>query len=286
MPTTYITYEQLTRDVERLDARLPRNLAGIIAVPRSGLLPATMLAMRRNLPLLSFGGDMSRDFDVINLAKGEREVQWQEGPYVVVDDSVYRGNAMKKAKEQIASDGSMKDLSIICAAVYKHPDSPDGRDVDVWAREIDGPRYFAWNIFHHPDAAKFMLDLDGVVCHDPPIYDDGVGGAYEKWLPYATPRHVPTVAIGAICTNRLQIWREQTAEWLKRHGVTVDSVYFAPYDTPGERSMGPTFGVRKGQVYAMSECTLFIESDDAQARIIAEVSQKPALALDTGVVYQ
>ena len=274
----YVTHEKLYADTMELERRLPRDIVGVVGVPRSGLLPASIIALHRNLPLASVCGNRW-------LRAGDRgpEATSGAGLLLVIDDSCYRGTALSGAKPVVEFKW---ERDVVTAAVYGHPDTPADKQPDYVGRVVPGPRFFAWNMFHHADLATAMLDMDGVLCHDPVYTDSTCEDKYVAWLPNAEPFNLPTVPVGAICTNRLQSRRAVTEAWLARYGVRYGDLFMSPYDTNAERKAGPAHGVRKGEIYGMSDCDLFIESADNQARIIAHVSGKPVIALDTGEVYQ
>jgi uncharacterized HAD superfamily protein len=53
-----------------------------------------------------------------------------------------------------------------------------------------------------------MWDMDGIICKDPP--DDKNTEEYEKYISEAIPMIIPTTPIGAICTYRLEKYRDIT----------------------------------------------------------------------------
>ena len=277
MSLSYLTYDDLHRDVMALERRLPRDIVGVVGIPRSGMLPASIIALHRNLPLAS-------SCNLRWLHGGERCPPNTQrcGKLLVVDDSCYRGTAMERARLNL---GAATRSDLVFAAVYGHPDTPPGRQPDFVGRIVPGPRYFAWNLFRHADLKDAMLDLDGVLCVDPPVSDSLDADAYAAWLPNAEPLNIPSVKVGAICTNRLRGHRAATEAWLAKHGVQYGELIMSPYDNPEKRERGPIHGWNKGEAYLASRCNLFVESDDGQARVIRESANKPVIALDTGRTY-
>ena len=254
---TYITYSDLVRDVEKLALSIPwetvRRIRAVVGIPRSGLLPATMLAQHWNVPLADYDG---------RLLSGERAMSWSSGcgdTLLLVDDAIYRGTAMDRAAALIPADHQL-----LRAAVYSHPDSPP---IDFIGRVVPARRYFSWNLFGHADAATFAFDLDGVLCLDPPVRDDD-GPEYEQALVNAVPWKLPSVKVGAIITMRLGKWRAITEEWLSRHGVQYRDLVMCPCGSAKERRVkyGITgYGKWKGERAVDRGLSLFVESDDAQA---------------------
>ena len=57
------------------------------------------------------------------------------------------------------------------------------------------------------------------------------------------------------------------------------------FATAAERRAAGDYGRWKGEVYAGSDALLFVESSEAQARRIHEVSGRPVLSLETERLY-
>lgn len=285
MRLRYISYSQLASDVTLLGQRVrPQNFAGIVGLPRSGMIPATMLAAHLGLPCVGLGeflecGGFPRPF-------GERmqcRTVPDTGLVLVLDDSCYLGGAMRRAKDLIASLGPMC-YRYQYAAVYRAPETPAG-ELHYAVREIPKPRVFAWNLTHNAELGSAMLDFDGVLCSDPRAVDDG-GPAYEEALRTALPLLLPSVPVAEITTGRLERWRSISESWLAAHGVQYGKLNMAEFDTPDDRRRAGGAARWKGAVYRQSDCRLFIESHDNQAEEIAEVSGKPVLSIQGQKVYE
>lgn len=274
----YITYAQLVEDTLALGVSLPRSIAGVLGIPRSGMLPATILSQFLNVPLGSFDHFLRTGCFAEN---GNRLLRSAStGNVLVIDDSIYQGQALLKAQQQWA-EADARGYQPIWAAVYASPESPDvGCRTQ---RTVPAPRYFAWNLMQHPDLSQAMSDIDGVLCLDPTVYDDD-GPIYSSWLSQAVPLHIPRVPVHTLISMRLDKWRPQTTEWLNRNGVQYAQLILCPAPTPSIRRQ-LNYGQFKGQHYRDSDCTLFVESDASQAPDIAKYSGKPVICLADGKVY-
>ena len=123
---------------------LPRDFDLIVGVPRSGMLPANLLALYLNRPytdLQSFlnghiykAGERGQFFDI----KSFRKV-------LVVDDSVSSGSAMDKVKASLEAIKDEFDFSY--CAIYMVPGKE--KTVDYFFESVPLPRYFQWNIMNH-----------------------------------------------------------------------------------------------------------------------------------------
>jgi uncharacterized HAD superfamily protein len=82
----------------------------------------------------------------------------------------------------------------------------------------------------------------------------------------------------------LEKYRNYTEQWLKAHGVTYEHLELLPFETKAERVAWGQHGKYKGEDYAKSNSYLFIESSREQAKIIAEISHKPVLCIETNTL--
>ena len=91
MNISFVTYQQLVKDSVALAEKIHGRFDAVVAVPRSGCLPATIVATELNLPLGVVG---SRD-----VFAGERlgSDPFEHRSVLLVDDSVSSGRAMQNA---------------------------------------------------------------------------------------------------------------------------------------------------------------------------------------------
>lgn len=280
MRFNYITYDQLRADVCDLAVTARKyGVRGIIGIPRSGLLVATMLGLHMHLPVASA---MSIDHPRAWYAGGRLSGGGRPpGPWLLVDDSYYVGNAM--AQNLAAVRAAVGDMNILTAAVYT---ASEDAAVDMYQRVVPGPRYFEWNLFGHIDMGAFMLDIDGVLCKDPPVVDDD-SPTYGAALSDAEPLYLPVRPVLGLVTHRLERWRSATQSWLAKHDVYYGRLIMAEFPTAEarRRNIGK-YGEWKGDVYKASEALMFIESSLDQAAVIFQRARKPVLCPAAGRVFQ
>lgn len=278
--TSYITYAQLAKDVQELARKLPRsliqNLAGVLGVPRSGMLPATMLANHFHLPL----SDVNSFSGCGRFGSGGARlglVNPINSTILVVDDSIHTGLSMMQSLGQ-----PNYGYKFVSCAVYRCPEKQ--APVDYYARDVAKPRYFEWNLMQHPDMATFMLDLDGVLCYDPTVFDND-GPEYVKAIVEAQPFHLPKFPIHSICTMRIERHREVTEKWLADCGLNYERLIMVALATAAGRRQILDYGQWKGERYKFSDARLFIESSALQGEDIAKVSGKPVICLEDNRLY-
>lgn len=278
----YISTERLIQDTRDLIRRLPSDLSGIAGIPRSGLLPASYLAMTLHRPLY----ELCRERGLRRVGHGLRleTGALQDGPLLVIDDSVYSGYAMGMARRALAR--TCPTRAAIFAALYPRPATSSC--VDVYARLAPEPHLFEWNLFNCNQTSTFAFDLDGVLCHDWTGDNlDGDGPEYRSFVRDAQPKWLPRRGVLAlIVTARLERYRAETEDWLRRHGIRVRELIMGPWATARERRDSYDAGHFKGRAYRQSGCRLFIESDPSQAEAIFRAAGKPVLCPVTGRVFQ
>lgn len=240
------------------------------------MLPANLLALYLNKPytdLESFvnghiynTGERGRLMDM-NLIK----------KVLVVDDSVFAGEAMERAKQKLAK--STVNSELVFCAVYVSPGSE--RHLDIWFEEVAPPRVFQWNVLHHSVLERACVDIDGVLCVDPTEEqnDDGIG--YVEFLRKATPLFLPSRRIRTIVTSRLEKYRDETEFWLREHGITYDSLVMLDLPSKEARQASGCHATHKAREYLKKEYSLFIESDPMQSLKINEITKKPVLCTAT-----
>jgi hypothetical protein len=264
----FCSLADLRNDVLSLIPHLPK-VEVVYGIPRSGLLPASIIAclIGARLGIVGcptvFGGartDLS-DKDYRNK--------------LLVDDSVLSGSAMRKAKEVIGD--------CYTCAIYAAPNSI--KKVDYYSRIVNPPRIFEWNFTGTPATPNFMFDMDGVLCQNINVFDDD-GDKYMQAISNVKPLYIPTMEIFAICTNRIERWRDVTKTWLQQHEVRYKHLFMQQYPTAVERRKNSKIFDYKAQHYQSSPCNLFVESHNDQAKMISLLSNKPVLSIQSMQIFK
>lgn len=249
--------------------KFPHDVDLVVGVPRSGMLPANILALYLNKPFTS----VEQYSNGVIYANGSRLIDRSEiRKILVVDDSVSSGSAMTAAKELLNGTPAEK----VYAAVYVTPKG--SRLVDIYCEVVKQPRLFQWNVFNTQRIEHAMFDMDGVLCADPAIDDDGE--QYIREITNAKPLYIPKYTIDTIVTCRLEKYRAITEKWLQDHGVQYKHLVMLDLPTRSARLKWGRHGKWKGERYAQSNNTLFYESSLHQARQIKTVTDKPVFCTE------
>jgi hypoxanthine phosphoribosyltransferase len=259
--------------------RLPGDVDIVVGIPRSGLLPASLIALAYNLPLADVAGCARGD--VLACGRTKRPIRAAVGGAgmrhaLLVDDSIQSGASMEEARSALQS--ALPHLKITALAIYGVHGFSMGADI-VFER-VGQPRVFQWNVMHHKVLASACVDIDGILCTDPTDVENDDGAGYRRFLAGCAPLHRPTRRIHALITSRLEKYRALTEEWLAAQGIECDQLLMLDLPDAETRRARAAHAQFKAECYrAMKNATLFIESEESQAREIAAASRKPVLWL-------
>lgn len=269
----------LIRDTYQLIDMLPQDIDAVVGVPRSGMLPASIIATTLHLPLHvidPFG-------DVVVCASGRRfkETGGRPDHVLVVDDTVCRGSAMKRVDSVFKAYRGMKYTT---ACIYASPGHK--KHVDIACKQLDDPHYLEWNFFNSGFVKNAAFDIDGILCPDVPQGHDDDGLKYMEYLANAPVKYAIRNGVAkALITARLEKYREVTERWLAMRGIRFKTLVMGPWENNRERAVdGEVFNF-KARVYYKSRCTIFVESNDCIASNVARITRKPVICPATERVY-
>ena len=270
----YVSIAELNEYIIRNLHKFPHDIDLIVGIPRSGMLPANLIALYLNKPYTDI--DNFLEGRIYGAGVRKRYIEGRAIKKVlIVDDSIGSGRALKNAQERVAS--LMDTYNMTYAAVIAAPESK--HLVDYYCEEIPFPRVFQWNVFHHPDfIPQSCFDIDGVLCEDPPIDDDGP--VYLDYITNAIPKYIPTIEIHSLVTCRLEKYRAATEKWLQKNHVRYKNLIMLNMRTREERIAWGQHGRYKGEVFAKSDAAFFVESSLAQAKQIIKIAKKPVFCTE------
>ena len=271
----WISTRQLVADSVRLAALLPRTVGAIAAVPRSGLIPASVIATYLHLPLYEIGAENG----LRQLHHGGRGLHFgwagQGRCLAVIDDTTFFGGTVRQVRRQLAG------LDTFYAVVYCRPKAREV--IDLCAEDLPAPHFLEWNFPNNatirgecPDphyAGGVAWDLDGVIVHDE--HSGGPAGT-----PYLVPR---THACRLIATGRPESTRTETEAQLAALGVRWDRLEMLPNEVPLTPENAAAH--KAGQLLDAG-CGLFLESDPEQARLIASLCGRPVICPRAEAVFR
>ncbi|MEH6680486.1 MAG: phosphoribosyltransferase family protein [Sediminicola sp.] len=254
---------------------IPRDIDLVVGVPRSGMLPANLLALYLNLPYT----DIHSFMNGFIYKAGARKQFFEASEYkniLVVDDSIASGAALAECKKSLEHLNTNYNFTFF--AVYASPEKE--KAVDIALETVATPRYFQWNIFNHTTLDKACFDIDGVLCADPTEAQNDDGPNYVSFLLNAAPLYIPGSKIGTLVTSRLEKYRPETETWLKNHGVKYDKLVMLDLPDMRARQKANCHGGHKANEFKNSKYNLFVESDLKQAIEINKLTKKPVFCTE------
>lgn len=256
--------------------KIPKDIDLVVGIPRSGMLPANLIALYINKPYTDL--DSFIDGRIYNA--GERGNVFkgaQISRVLIIDDSLYSGFALSKAKTKLQNIITSNVYSIFFAAVYvieknKHL-------LDIYFEMTRNIRLFQWNIFHHPLISNAFFDIDGVLCPNPPYDDDGK--VYLDYICNAPVLYKPSCKVDTLVSCRLEKYRSFTEEWLNRSGIKYKRLILLDLPDKKSRMRWGKHGEFKGKIYKDSDAILFIESSLHEAKEIVKIAKKSVFCTET-----
>ena len=283
-PIEWVSTRRLISESLAMCSRLPPDIVGVVGIPRSGMLPATAIATHLHLPLF----ELTSSGELRQLSSTRNAIPSREGRLLVIDDTAYMGSAIKVARSRIQQKA-------VFAAVFVRPEVSDV--VDIYGSILPSPHLLEWNLFnngvlvgeaHNPVFRNGVAtDFDGVLCLDPdvPDADDGPGlDRYREWLINAKPRHLlpRSRPIPLIITARLERFRAETEDWLRKWGIKWNRLVMHPAERASQRG---DVAFWKSDILERSGCGFYLESHDDQAKRINEYSGVPTICPDSERVH-
>ena len=255
---------------------LARDFDLIVGIPRSGMLPANLIALYLSKPFTDI--DSFRNGHIYKSGARGQFIDVKEFKKIlVVDDSIASGSAMLKAKELIKEVSADFDVSF--CAIYVIP----GKEnlVDYCFEAVPLPRYFQWNILNHTVLEKSCFDIDGVLCVDPTEEQNDDGEKYIDFILNAEPLYIPKSQLGTLVTSRLERYRNETETWLKKHNVKYKNLVMLDLPNKQARQKANNHAQHKANSYKSGEFALFFESSLNQAIDINKITSKPVFCTET-----
>jgi len=275
----YRSFADLSKQAHALAEKLPKDVDLIVGVPRSGLLAANLVSLFLNLPLTDLEGLFEH-----RLFTGGERLSWikaneffsEPKKIVVIDDSLASGSQLIEVKNKINSQNFIHE--IIYAVIFIKPGKME--IVDYYAEIVPGRRFFEWNILNLQIIESSCVDIDGVLCRDPSDEENDDGPIYLDFIKNVKPFFKPKYPIGWLVTCRLEKYRKETENWLKRNDIQYKQLIMMDVPDKETRKRFGSHAKFKADTYKRSGAILFIESSYKQAKEIGNITKKPVFCVE------
>lgn len=265
--------------------KLPRKYELVVGIPRSGMIPASMLSLYLHTQLASLDEFCEgKAMESGSTRKGTTlGLPFSQIKHVlVVDDSIWSGQSIRNAKRLINQSVARQHsgMSIDYCAVYSK--SGNDPDIDFSFETVPTPRRFQWNFLHQARYCRDSLfDIDGVVCRDPTAQENDDGPRYLNFITTVKPKISISFPVGGFVSSRLEKYRHETEAWLHRNGFVYNRLFMLNLPSKEARIKQRAHAPFKAAIYKNRPETLFVESDVNQAEAIARLTGKDVLCTDT-----
>lgn len=279
----YRNFSDLAATIRKQAHIIPTDVDLIVGVPRSGIIPASMIATIRGLPLTDLDSYIAGTVYKSGI-KFSGNVDANFSKILIVDDSVATGAENQRIRSRLRSHCHIHPgINCLFAAIYVLPGSE--QMVDLWFEQVPGPRLFEWNLLSSSLLQYACVDIDGVLCRDPTEEENDDGQKYIDFLLGAEPLYSPKKKIGWLVTSRLEKYRMQTETWLHAHGIEYGELRMLDLPDKATRQRLNAHGTFKSFVYSRTNSAIFIESSTRQARDIAKQAGKPVICTEDSQMY-
>ncbi|MBO7694102.1 MAG: hypothetical protein J6W16_03005 [Methanobrevibacter sp.] len=290
----YISIKQMFDDIRLNSYKIGQlNPQGIIGIPRSGLMAATLLSQELHIGVCSINEFIDNNGqEHVFYHHGHRQIEHNNSNiFIILEDSCYNGSMIEHVK---ALKSTFPDKIFISACIYLEGPckvyKPDIALVDIRKEVLNNAEMpvalYQYNLLDNYWNFKFLYDLDGVMCIDPPC--DINTEAYENYLLNPIKLHIPITPSNnpiSICTYRLNKYERETRRFLDTNKVKCKDLFMFPSASKEIRALTqPAY--YKAQHYKDNKYLLFIESNDQEAQQICRLSQKPVYCYSTGNMYK
>lgn len=271
-------------------ANLLCKISGVVGIPRSGMIAASIIASILNVPLYSLTNNI-----VVKLSSysnnGGYRMQFMKDeiskyPILIVDDTLANGNESERIRNLLIKQ-NFNNKNFIMSVIYANPNN--AHKTDCFYKTLTFPHLLEWNIFNSTIMHNTILDFDGVLCDDIPAIIDNSHVLYSDYINKIKPikSRLPVLfkAMG-ICTGRLERYRDITENWLKSHNVNYDMLsMYGGTKEERDSSIDKIIEHKSSFFIKNTEAKLFIESCDYQSRLIAKNTGKSVLCINTKKLY-
>nr|WP_298415414.1 phosphoribosyltransferase [uncultured Halomonas sp.] len=279
------SYAELSSDIfSNIDKVQSKGYELVVAIPRSGVIPAYMLSLLLNVDCTTLN-DFLKNHSLVkgNTRNTRKEIRkaWDARKVLIVDDSVNTGASILKVLDQIPEDCP---CDITTLAVYGNAIGIP--KVDICLKYLSSPRVFQWNMWHCVAMERTCVALDGVILnsHEAEQVDkkDNV-----TFIERTKPLILPTYKINSLVTKQPEHSRSIVESWLSYHKVSYVNLIMANSEAGEVTSNSQVYRDLKADFYRKnSDLNFFVEGDLKHARYIANASGKPVFCTQTNAMVR
>lgn len=263
---------------------IPNEYDCIIGIPRGGLLFANIIACHYGRPLATPEGFIRGE---VWFAKDVPLKPEEYKSILLVEDSIYTGKQLQEAKQKLLNyDPS---LNIKTATIFATVDNLANKPrVDYCLITQRSWTYSEWNLLtsliNFKMANRLAVDMDGVLCFDCPPEIDIDEILYLNWLQNTSPKFIPSCKITAIITSRLEKYRPETEEWLRKHKIQYERLLMMPLKSKNQKTLERVSEFKANSLKQI-DASWYWESNLNEAEAIFRLSGVPVFCFENMQLY-
>lgn len=270
----YKSYDDLGLTISRNIHKIPSDIDLVVGIPRSGMIPATMIGQLLNKPVVALDSYIGGNIYEVGLYR--RPVKMianilEVKKALIIDDSINSGCSINRVKDKIKNSDRGSIVNLYAAVYYV---SCGLNNIDIGFEECSWPRIFQWNILNSWVISGACVDIDGVVCVDPTEDQNDDGEKYRNFLLTASPLCLTDFKVSCFVTSRLEKYRDLTEKWLRENGFKYNELVMLDLPSKEERIKQNIHARFKAEIYKNRKEEIFIESNLSQAVQISELTGK------------
>jgi len=267
----FYDYHSMVNVLHNAVLNIDQDFDVVVGIPRSGLLPASIIANMLNKSIASFE-ELQQGYAFY---KGHK-TSVLNSKILLVDDYIYSGYSFDTYKNKIKRCIDVNNIKTM--AIYS---ATDGK-VDYVGKRINGRTIFEWNMLHKVYNFEVGFDLDGVLCNETNIAGNNNLKSYINAIKNAKPFLIPSYTIPYIVTNRLEQFRDITENWLLENNVKFRQLIM--WDNAWDNRNGKYVSSKIDMIKA-TQIKLFFESDNRTAFEINKKLGIPVICTTDMVMY-
>ncbi|WP_372760479.1 phosphoribosyltransferase family protein [Pseudoalteromonas sp.] len=280
----YKSYCHLSQDIKKHLFKVQRlDFDLIVGLPRSGLTPASIMALYLNIhctDLISLINNSELKTGRTRKSKNEHLKYPQHAKKILlVDDSIATGSSIKSDMQLIPTHLHSK---ITTCAIYSS--IKNRTDIDFFLEYVPSPRVFEWNIFHHPILSATCMCIDGVLCVQPTVGQTNDAEQYREFILNAPALFIPSRKVFALVTSRLERYRKETELWLKEQNIEYQHLIMCERNDKETVHNYAVYAQYKAAFFNKCKAELFIESEYQQSIEINNITHKPVFCVSDNLL--
>lgn len=258
-----IKFEDAVSMTREWCSRLPRSYDLVIGIPRTGLTIAGIISDYFAIPLSTP--------DLLPSFWAARDTPKKEiRSILIVEDGTTFGSRLfpAKAKAYDFFPGSTVHIGSLLVNKETIP-------LDTYGFMLCDRTVAEWQLLHIEFSQNVASDLDGVLCQDPPKFNDETD--YIDWMARAIPYRKPIYCLSAIITSRPEKYKGITEDWLKENDIRYQRLIMS---IDGVSTM-----VQKAAAINKYQPDFFLESNDGTAKELHLRTGVPVICISTMRLY-